>query len=71
MSTHQSKNGAALDKRNWYFSLIVAAVVVAIGVALSASINPLIGRAVHWDWMAVIAPTLFIVLGLGLRNRWV
>ena len=70
MSTDRKRHGAALSKRSWQFSLMVAAIVVAVGVALSATVNPLIGQTIHWDWMAGVVPTLFIVLSLGLRNRW-
>lgn len=40
-------------------------------VALSAAINPLFGRFVHWDWMAILAPTIFVLVVTALRRRWV
>ena len=39
-------------------------------LSISATVNPLFGRAVHWDWMAVLAPTLVVTLTMVLRNRW-
>ena len=49
------------DNRSWVVAIPVAAVLVGVGIFLSAVINPLFGRYVHWDWMAVLAPVLFIV----------
>ena len=58
-------------RRGWVVSLALAAVIVAVGIGLSAVINPLLGRYVHWDWVAVLAPTLLITLAIALRRRWV
>ena len=52
-------------------SLTWAAVIVGIAILLSATVNPQLGRAVHWDWMAGLAPTLFVAMALALRRRWV
>ena len=41
------KSGQA--KRSWLFSLGLALTIVGVGVALSAVVNPLLGRYVHWD----------------------
>ena len=57
--------------RGWGISLGLAVVIVSAGIGLSAVINPLLGRYVHWDWMAVLAPTLLVVLAIALRRRWV
>ena len=70
MSSNRKNSSVALAKRSWQFSMLVAAAVVVVGVAISATLNPMIGRSIHWDWMAGIAPTMFIVLSVGLRNRW-
>ena len=59
------------ESRSWPFSLFWAAVVVAVAIVASATINPLFGRFVHWDWMAVVAPVGFISLALAFRRRWV
>ena len=56
--------------RTWAFSLAWSALVVAISIVASATINPLFGRSVHWDWVAGIAPVSFIVLSLAFRRRW-
>ena len=58
-------------QRSWPISLGWAAIVVGAGVVLSAVINPLLGRLVHWDWMAGLAPTLFLVFAVALRRRWI
>ena len=57
--------------RSWPFSVGLSVGVIAVGVVLSATVNPLFGRAVHWDWMAVLVPVLLIGLTLALRRRWV
>ncbi len=62
-------NGSTI--RRWHTSIVWAAVLVGAAVALSATVNPLLGRAIHWDWMAGLAPTLFIVLAVAIRRRWV
>lgn len=57
--------------RGWPVSLLWAAVIVGVSIALSATINPLFGRYVHWDWMAGVAPVSFVLLTLAFRRRWV
>ena len=57
--------------RRWRTSIVWAAILVGAAVAISATVNPLLDRAVHWDWMAGLAPTLFIVLAVAIRRRWV
>jgi hypothetical protein len=39
-------------------------------VALSATINPLLGRYLHWDRILVGAPVGLVALALALRRRW-
>ena len=69
-SPHQAKEQTAAV-RSWTHSLFWAAALVSFGIVLSATINPLFGRSVHWDWMAGIAPTGFATLALAFRRRWV
>ena len=57
-------------KRSWEWSLGVSLATVGVGVIISATVNPLFGRAVHWDWMAVVAPVVFVALAVAFRNRW-
>ena len=57
--------------RTWAFSLFWAALVVGVAIVGSATINPLFGRFVHWDWMAGVAPVGFMALALAFRRRWV
>ena len=70
-----SRNGdpdrEARAYRGWGISLGLAVVIVGAGIGLSAVIYPLLGRYVHWDWMAFLAPTLFVALAVSLRRRWV
>jgi len=59
------------EKRSWLFSLGLALTIVGVGVALSAVVNPLLGRYVHWDWMAGVAPMALVLLALAIHRRWV
>jgi hypothetical protein len=64
-------NAGKTELRNWGVSLAVAAIAVAVLIAISATVNPLFGRYVHWDWMAGVAPVSFTALALAIRRRWV
>ncbi len=57
--------------RSWPFSVIVALAVVGIGVTLSATLNPLLDRRVHWDWTAALATALLLFFSTALRRRWI
>ncbi len=63
------KSGQA--KRSWLVSFGLAAALVGVGVALSAVVNPVFGRYVHWDWMAGVAPAMLLLIAVALRRRWV
>ena len=69
-SARTRESDQALTPRSWKFSLFWAAVVVGVGIAASATINPLFGRSVHWDWMVGVAPTGLAVLAISFRRRW-
>ena len=57
-------------KRSWPVAVSMSVVIVGLGIVISTTVNALLGRAVHWDWMAGLAPMLLVVLTLVLRNRW-
>ncbi len=59
------------SRRSWSLSLLLAAGLVGASIVLSATVNPVFGRSVHWDWMAGLAPTLFLFMTIALRRRWV
>ena len=70
---HRAESAAGrkdLPKRSWPTSLSLAAALVGIGVTVSAVVNPLFGRSVHWDWMGGLAPTLLLILTVAIRRRW-
>jgi hypothetical protein len=58
-------------QRSWLVSLGVTAAVVGFSIGVSAVVNPLFGRYVHWDWMVGLAPTLYVISVIALRRRWV
>lgn len=62
--------GSRAGKRSWRSAISISVAMLAVGIAVSATVNPLFGRAVHWDWMAVLAPVLLVAMTLVLRNRW-
>ena len=57
--------------RGWGLSVGLGALVTGAAVGLSAIVNPLFGRYVHWDWMVFLAPSVFLLTVLSLRRRWV
>jgi hypothetical protein len=61
----------AAGPRGWGVSVFVALIGVGIGVTLSATINPLLDRRVHWDWTAPLAVALLVLLTTAVRRRWV
>ena len=70
----KKRNGTAeaiqqATPRTWVFSLVWATVIVGVSIIASATINPLFGRYVHWDWMAAVAPVSFILLTLAKHTR--
>ena len=71
MGSPKGPAGGGRENRSWVVVIPVAALLVGVGVFLSAVINPLLGRYVHWDWMAVLAPVLFIAAAAALRRRWI
>ena len=68
---NNGSNSREIVPRSWVVSATVAAAVLAVTLTLSATINPMFGRAVHWDWVAGIAPVSFVAVLLATRNRWV
>ncbi|MCH8309753.1 MAG: hypothetical protein IIB17_04565, partial [Chloroflexi bacterium] len=46
-----SRSNHAAMPRGWAYSLLWALLIVGLSIVASATINPLFGRAVHWDWM--------------------
>ena len=65
------KSAQAVSSRNWKASILWALVVVGVFVAISATVNPIFGRSVHWDWMAGVAPVELAAFVVVLRRRWI
>ena len=72
VSKAKDKGGSgASPKRTWSASVGWAAILVGAAVAVSATVNPALGRTVHWDWTVPLAAGLFALAALSLRRRWV
>lgn len=59
------------EERKWGGSALLAVALVAVATVVSAVINPLLDRTVHWDIMAVLMPTLFVLFTVLFKKRWV
>ncbi len=57
--------------RTWTEALKWAVLIVVAATIASAVVNPLIGRTVHWNIMAVLMPALFIAFTFLFKKRWV
>ena len=62
---------ARAPDRTWARAALVALVLVGIATAASVFINPLLGRVVHWNIMAVLMPALFVGFTVLLKKRLV
>ena len=51
--------------------MALAAAIIGVSLAISAVVNPLFGRFVHWDWVAAGGPVGFVLLTIAFRRRWV
>ena len=67
----QTRKKEDTQPRPWPLSVGLASLFVAVALVLRATINPLFGRSVHWDWAAGLAAVLFIALTAAVRRRWV
>ena len=71
MANQAKRKSSIKMPRSWMSSLIWAVAIVGVSIIASATINPLFGRFVHWDWMAGVAPVSFVILAIAFRRRWV
>ena len=67
---HQPQEAVAQSgRRSLAVSMGWAMALVGLGIAVSSTINPLLGRRVHWDWTVGLALVLFILLTLVFRQK--
>jgi 4-hydroxybenzoate polyprenyltransferase len=57
--------------RGWKETILSALALVVLATVASALINPLLDRTVHWNIVAVLMPSLFVLFALLFRKRWV
>ena len=62
---------ARAPDRTWARAIALALALVAVATLASVVINPLLGRVVHWNLMAVLMPALFVGFTVLLKKRWV
>jgi hypothetical protein len=60
-----------MHRRSWLFSVLSALGLVGLIVLLAVVVNPMFGRYIHWDRVAVGAPVAVVVVAVALRRRWV
>ena len=65
------KAGAREPDRTWARAAVLALALVAVAMLASVVINPLLGRVVHWNIVAVLMPTLFVGFTVLLKKRLV
>ena len=57
--------------RTWGRVVALAFALVVVATLASVVINPLLGRVVHWNIMAVLMPALFVAFTVLLKKRLV
>jgi hypothetical protein len=67
----RTRKAESIVPRSWIVSAVLSAAFIGASLALSAWVNPKLGRVMHWDWVAGGAPLLFVLLTLAFRRRWV
>jgi hypothetical protein len=60
-----------MQRRNWLVSVLGALGLVGFIVLLAVVVNPMFGRYIHWDRIAVGAPIAVVVLAAAIRRRWI
>lgn len=63
-----NSEGRTSKRRSWRSAFALALALTLAAVAFSAVANPLLGRVVHWEIMAVIAPIILALSALMLRR---
>ena len=69
--TRDGKARAREPDRTWARAVALAFALVAVATLASVLINPLLGRVVHWNIMAVLMPALFVGFTVLLKKRLV
>lgn len=57
-------------RRGWLASIVLAVGLVSVLILVSVTVNPLLGRAVHWRRIDLGAPAAALALVLAFRSRW-
>ncbi|MEE8518775.1 MAG: hypothetical protein V3S98_06595 [Dehalococcoidia bacterium] len=70
-SRQRTTQADSVADRTWTSSVVLSAAIVAIATLASALINPLLDRVVHWNIVAVLMPSLFVIFVLLFKKRWV
>ena len=61
--------GVTEPEREWTMSVLWAVVVTAVILTFAVVVNQLIGRTIHWDWVAIFGSMAFIGLSIGRKAR--
>ena len=55
--------------RGWSGAVMYAAVLTGLMLAFAVIVNSLIGRTIHWDWVAIFGSLAFAGMTMGRRMR--
>ena len=65
----QKRLGITGPPRSWLASVAYGLVVTALLLAFAVIVNRLIGRTIHWDWVAIFGSLALVGIIAGRRLR--
>ena len=63
----QKTLGISEPARAWVPSVVYSAIAIGAMLLLAVVVNDLIGRTIHWDWVAYFGSLAFIGMSTGRR----
>lgn len=62
------RQGGSTERRTWARALLIGLAITAGILALAVTVNPLLGRVVHWEIVGVMAPVILAVSVVSFRR---
>ena len=69
MKRIRKRLGITEPPRGWLASAAYGVVFTALLLAFAVIVNRLIGRTIHWDWVAIFGSLALIGIVVGRRIR--